>query len=134
MALFGPDNSLSINFSGTHIIKVPAGDRLLFRFGFSAEWENSIIVYSKQTLERLVARNNYFGGTDEYITDNSGNPNILEIIVTAWHKKSRPKGKEPWHQSMRFKVQKVDDITIVGFSDAGGDFFHNAEVFVINLP
>ena len=123
MAAFGPDGTKQIDFAGTHTITVLPTQRLILRFSVNAWWENAILIYSKQTLQLLAERGNYSRSLTDYITDNSANPEPLEILVTAWHKTSPPKASNPWIQSTRFKVTEGDHILIVGFNDGGQDFF-----------
>jgi hypothetical protein len=129
MAAFGPDRTKQIDFGGTHTILVPPTQRILLRFSFSAWWENAILLYSKQTLQLLAERGNYNRSRDDYITDNSGSDEPLELLVTAWHKKSPPKASASWHQSKRFKLSEGDHILIIGFNDDGQNhFYENAVV------
>jgi hypothetical protein len=134
MSAFGPDGSKQIDFGGSHTITVPPRQRLLLRFSFSARWENAIIVYSKQTLEQLAERGNYNRSLEDFITDNSGSEEPLEILITAWHKTSTPDAKVPWIQSKEFKVSNKGNATTIGFNDGGQDFsFENAMVTVVAL-
>lgn len=78
-------------------------------------------------------KRNYARSNPDYVTDNSGNAEPLEILVTEWHKHP-PKASEPWRQSKRLRVTEGDHLVIVGFNDDGNEFsYENAVVTATRL-
>jgi hypothetical protein len=126
------DSGLFPNAAGFYEYTVPARKRVLFDFSMlnGTWWENAIVIYSRETLEPIVERGNYARNLEDWISDNSSSDNPLDYLITAWHKNSPPRSREPWHQSNTNKVEQGDNLVITGWSDTNGRSPFTANIWV----
>jgi hypothetical protein len=112
---FGPDNNLQMDFQKAATIKVNPEQTIRLVFSFQSRFENAICLYDRNLTKRLE-RGNYDRSDDAWEWTNDSNQ-IVEFIVSGWHKKSTPDGSKPWNQSL-FKVVSISNSgNIIGFED-----------------
>lgn len=136
---YGPDRSLNIKWPWAYKVHIKPGQRVIYRFSFSARFENAIIIYSMPRLELITERGNYSRPTNDYEFINR-NETEKQHIITGWHKPSPPDANKPWLHSPKFEHQGTSQVDIVGFADDQGrdqqypkdpNLFRNALVSIV---
>ena len=130
---YGPDDNhgtFAENWSAS--IKMPANSKMRINVTFAALHENAVVIYNVFKTNRLWTVKNYVDHVEkrEYETTlfNVSEYN-REIIVSAWHKKSKPDATKPWHQSsMLIREDDPFKYLRVGFNDVHGSKWDNAIV------
>jgi hypothetical protein len=131
---FGPDRIAALDLGQTHTVWVPAGGRARFRFSFSAFNENASLIYTEDTLDPVVYRNNLYTRTEDWETTNHER-HPKGFVMTGWHKNERYAEYEPtpWYQS-RAKVFFSDATKAsVGFEDIATDADFDDALITVNI-
>jgi hypothetical protein len=133
---YGPDGNLEINWQWSRLVRIKPKERVVYRFSFNAWFENVIIVYSIEHLDRLAERGNYSRTTDDFEFINH-EMNSIEHIITGWHKPSPPRAKSGWLHSPKHEFQGAPKVDFVGFSDdqnsdpTNPSLFRNGQVSIV---
>jgi hypothetical protein len=136
---YGPDGTHNINWRWSHSVHIEPDQRVVYRFSVAAQFENAVIIYSMPDLKLLAERGNYSRSLVNFEFTNK-KPHAVEHLITAWHKASPPRAREPWQHSPSFDHIGTPQVEIVGFADdqrrddhypRNPDSFRNALVSIV---
>ena len=123
--MFGPDRNLPLFPALTKHVILPEGHAWSISTSFDADFEVAIIIYDAVTMRAVHTFGNHSrsnpGSSGPALGPVRGDWNLL---LTGWHKNSKPKVNKPWFQS-RSRLRKMGTTGIRfsiddGFND--GDF------------
>jgi hypothetical protein len=112
-------------------IKVPPGCRFEAEVTTSCNWENYLLVSRHENRDRAVAFNSHHArraeipyefekaGGGKWISEVNNTDHVIVYQITSGHKRTTPKGEEPWVLSRFHVFDSSETSAYIGWDDDG---------------
>ena len=132
---YGPDRNKSIDLHDYYACRfvLKKEKKANFEFICPAHLENTIDIYSSETLEPTVERGNYSRSCDPY--EQGPYDEDRGYYITGWHKRSEvpPDPHIDWTQSTCRVFARTEEVVRVGFEDIPGNHNYGAIVCTVRF-